>query len=296
MLNIGIDENNNLVYESRNTFGHAIWPAPVLTPAKITYESEGKLVAASQRKSIGDESVFREDSFDPVSRIRRGRFYFAGNQQPIEWRVYTHPATPGETWTQGRDFSKKRLITYFGNPLGEKLSTKSGEQPLVLLGRDDRFTIWTVINIEAISSGEDLVTLKARSGLGVLPRVDERQIPEKFRATVIESLDGFADEVHRSGAVSVIDRARDAASQVLLAYFNATAGDAKDLQKLVPRLDENKKVIAASATTIIARLHARAKPVEKIRHGLRPIREQDADLAVQCVGTILCELGWAEWS
>jgi hypothetical protein len=28
---------------------------------------------------------------------------------------------------------------------------------------------------------------------------------------------------------------------------------------------------------------------------LRPIREQDAELAVQLVGTMLCDLGWAEW-
>jgi hypothetical protein len=51
----------------------------------------------------------------------------------------------------------------------------------------------------------------------------------------------------------------------------------------------------AAAAKIIARLHARAKPAEEARRPMRPVREQDAELATQCVGTILCELGWAEW-
>lgn len=53
-------------------------------------------------------------------------------------------------------------------------------------------------------------------------------------------------------------------------------------------------VITNSAQSI-ARLHARAKPSEQNRRQMRPIREQDAEFAIKCVGIILCEIGWADW-
>jgi len=189
------------------------------------------------------------------------------------------------------------LDTFGGVLVGSEFIKDGKEQPLVLLGVGDRFTVWTIINVEAISTGEDLFTLKARSGLGVLPVVEESKVPEAFRASVRESLDGLAEEVHRSAPVSVIDRARDAASYILLAYFNASGKDARDLSALAKNL-ENKnenKIVAASSAKIIARLHARAKPSERERRNMRPSREQDAELATQCVGTILCEIGWANW-
>jgi len=54
--------------------------------------------------------------------------------------------------------------------------------------------------------------------------------------------------------------------------------------------------VRAGSADDYARLHARAKPVERAKRPMRPVREQDAELAIQCVGTILCELGWAEWA
>jgi len=39
----------------------------------------------------------------------------------------------------------------------------------------------------------------------------------------------------------------------------------------------------------------RGKPSEQEKRIFRPINEQDAELAVQYIGTILCELGWARW-
>jgi hypothetical protein len=112
----------------------------------------------------------------------------------------------------------------------------------------------------------------------------------------MESLDNFADEVHRASPVSVIDRARDAASQMLLAYYNATGKDAKDLGHLAKRLLEDQSIVAGNVASIIARLHSRAKPSERERQEMRAIREQDAQLVVQCVGTLLCELNWADWN
>lgn len=297
---IGIDDNRNFVYEGNSYHGRALWPAPVISPAKIVFESEGPLRPEQSSDSIGTVCRFREDFYDPIARIRRGRFYFAEGTQPARWFVQPHPAMPLENGKCDEVGIEKYLDTFAGHSVWYKVLRGKTEQALVLLGLEDRFTVWTIINVEAISTGEDLVTLKARSGLGVLPVVDETKVPEAFRTGVRESLDGFADEVHRSAPASVIDRARDAASHILLAYFEASGKDAKDLRELAKRLEskepkEKEKIVAASAAKIIARLHARAKPSERERREMRPIREQDAELATQCVGTILCELGWADW-
>ncbi len=54
-------------------------------------------------------------------------------------------------------------------------------------------------------------------------------------------------------------------------------------------LENEGLTIAMNSANIIARLHARAKSSEQERSDLLQIREQDAELAVQCIGTILYE-------
>lgn len=295
-MNLGIDKDHNLFYEGLAYWGHAVWPSPVVTSAKIVAESEGRLQAEDRKDFVAGSMVFREDSFDPVTRIRRGRFYRADGLQPSEWHVQVHPAIPNEAFRAEKGIIKKSLYTLHGHTIWHQF-TKCQKQPLVLLGLEDRFTIWNIIDIESISTGEDLATLKSCSSLGILPDVKGSKIPESSRKTVMESLDIFIDEVHRAAPASVIDRARDSASQVLLAYFSLEGEDAKDLGALTKDLENEgrPKMIAVAATKIIARLHARAKPVEKARHSLREVCQQDAELAVQCLGVILCELGWADW-
>lgn len=295
-MNIGIDKDRNLFYEGKASWGHAVWPSPVITPAKIVTELEGMFYSEDGRNLVADGMVFREDSFDPVTRVRRGRFYQAGNRQPSEWHVQVHPAVPNEALQADKGIIKKSLDTYYRHPVWYQ-SSKCQKQPLVLLGFEDRFTVWNIIDIESISTGEDLVTLKSCSSLGILPEVESSMIPKSSRKAVMESLHIFVDEVHRAAPASVIDRARDSVSQVLLAYFDLEGKYAKDLGALIKDLEHGgrQKIIAAAAAKIIARLHARAKPVEKTKRSLREICQQDAELAAQCLGVILCELGWAHW-
>jgi len=294
-VHIGLDGRENLIYEGNWPHGRPLWPSPFISPARISYLSDGKLRAEDSTDSIYAQCRFREDHFDPVARIRRGRFYFGDgvNQQPAEWHVQPHPAIPSEM--RSTVPVKKHLDTYVAKSIWHVFPRLLKDPLLVVLGLETRFSIWSIVNIEVISTGDDLVTLKARSGLGLLPRLDEEKISEQFRGRVVSSLEAFADEAYRAAPASVIDRARDAASQALLAFYNATGRDAKDLGDLVQRLEKDQKTIASSAGRIIARLHARAKPSEAERRALKPVSEQDAQLAIQCVGALLCELGWAEW-
>ena len=72
-----------------------------------------------------------------------------------------------------------------------------------------------------------------------------------------------------------------------------------DLGKLVGVLGKlprgDRPNICNNGGDIIAILRPRAKPLEQAMRPLRLIREQDAELAVQLIGTMLCDLGWAQW-
>jgi hypothetical protein len=247
--------------------------------------------------------LFREDAFDPVSRIRRGRFYEAGNSQPMSWHVYPHPAMTYETRQMGpMGVLRKELHTFFGNPIVSNEVRKHGDQQmLVILGAEDSFTIWAVINIEKMATGEELVTLKARQGIGALPRLNHEAIPEAGRENVLTALDKLTEDIYRAGPESVVDRAREVATAVLSAYLREreNVNPGLDLGKLIVKLsaagEDERKSIVINAANIVRLFHSRGKTAVQEKLPVRPLREQDAELAVQCVGTILCDLGWADW-
>lgn len=290
MLDIGIDKYRGLVYEGNFPYGHAPWPKPIIIPAKIVFESDGNLSGLSSNDHFGCR--FREDFFDPSARIRRGRFYFPSTSTSSEWVINQSTSSSSPKSSAEISQATQSLQTFHGRTISPLLKDQKG-QPLVLLGIDDRFTIWTIVNIEAIFTGEDLVTLKSRTSMGILPIINTNKIPSEFKSRVLESINMFAEEVHRSAPISVIDRARDAVSQILLAFFEGT--EIREPAALALKLEERQFYLAASAVKIVALLHSRAKPIERQRRDLLPIREQDAELAVQCVGTLLCELRWAQW-
>ncbi|WP_404424173.1 hypothetical protein [Thalassospira australica] len=289
---IGIDRNNGLFYEGQSYRGYGVWPKPVISNARFVYPTTK--INADDPASLGG-CFFREDTFDPVSRIRRGRFYFEGSSQPAQWTVEPHPALTSELREKAHLTLKKELDTYYARPISDRYLANRSERPVVWLGIEERFTIWNIVDVEAIHTGEDLVTLRSCSRFGILPEVSEAKVDKDYRAPLNEMLNYVADDLFKSSAPSVVDRAREAISQILLTHYKATAENAKDLSKMINELEREKRIIAASAAKIVARLHARAKPVERKARDLPPIRRQDAELAVQCVGVVLCELGFAEW-
>lgn len=294
MINIGIEKHHGLVYEGDGNYGRGLWPTPVITPAKFAYLSDGELKAHPSDNIFGYR--FREDSFDPIARIRRGRFYLSDGKQPKQWtRCSHHPGFSLDAIDPQVHAHSKSLETFYGNPIWYEHIQGKQELPIVLLGVDDRFTAWTIISVEAVATGEDLVTLKARNSFGILPLIKQDKIPESFRAKLNETLNTFVDEVHRASPISVIDRAREVACHAIISRFELQGAEIKDLGQLVSKLESKEFFIAANACNIINRLHSRGKAAEHEKRELPPIREQDAELAVQCAGTLLCEIGLAEW-
>lgn len=138
--------------------------------------------------------------------------------------------------------------------------------------------------------------------MGALPELDWNLLPDKS-GLVKGKIESLLDDVYRAGAESIVDRAREAATAILSAYLQnegIAEANGKDLgaliELLVKRNDKNGQRIVACAAEIPQRLHSRGKHAEQEKHdNLRPIREQDAELAVQCIGVMLCDLGWGRW-
>jgi hypothetical protein len=298
---IAIDTNSRLFYEGSGNWGHGIWPSPVVSIATVLITEDDLSSLPATTADLGHAKlVFREDSFDPVTRIRRGRFYCGSNVQPMEWHVQTHPAFKEEVGQKDHQGNLiKRLYSFYPWSAFVELKREKAER-LVALGAQSAFTLWHVIGIERIVTGEDMVTLRARSALGVLPEIQIERVPEAGRDHALQTLDKVVESVYRAGSESVIDRCRDAA-QACLGVWMADRFKDEDMRSIdlgaqIKSLEKQDQeifpVIIVSVCKAIARLHARCKPNEQVkREGRLPV-EGDAESAVAMLGLFLRELGW----
>lgn len=293
---IAIEPDQRLFYEGSTNYGHAIWPSPVVSLATIIKSSED-WTRLPHSDGLGPTSlVFREDFFDPVTRIRRGRFYVGPGQQPQNWYVQQHPAFVDEVGSRDHQgYIRKSLFGFL--PWSAFASLKETQnRGLVALGVADAFSLWRVIDVERVSTREDLVTLRARSPFGVLPTINESALPTVGREKILEAISKAIDTAYRAGPESVIDRCRDAAQASLGAWMSHELGEDKwrtiDLGKQIEALKGKDRVILEHSANVLARLHARVKPNEQVKREVRVPTEQDAECALSLLGMILRELGW----
>lgn len=299
-MNIGIEVHTNLVYEGRTTgLGIGIWPAPVMLQVAIYSAETENLVPPKPNELLPRTFIFREDTYNTASRIRRGRLYEAGATQPEDWQVMPHPAIPDERRLirTVAGTLQKRLYTFSSIRLRSYLVSQKIERPVFVLGNDHGFTIWALVNFETSATNEELITLKARQNIGALPTLRRQKINEAGGSHVFEFIEKLEADIYGAGSESVIDRAREAATAICSTYLQSTysAESGKDLGDLASLLREKGLEIAANSASTIARLHSRGKHAVRETRDLRSIHEQDAQLAIQLVGTILCDLGWADW-
>jgi hypothetical protein len=156
------------------------------------------------------------------------------------------------------------------------------------------------VGIERIVTGEDLLTLRARSSLGVLPEINETAIPVDAKAKVIETLGKLSEAAYRAGPESIIDRARDVAQWCIASWLADKESDPKlrnvDLGQLVSRLPDKDYPAIRGVAGALARLHVRNKPNEQERYNTRPVTEDDAEFSIAAIGLMLREIGWSRSS
>ena len=212
MRSIAISAEQALIYEGEGNYGHGLWPAPILTVATVLLNSDGLIDIPSTMNLHVNPLLFREDTFDPVTRIRRGRLYKKPGAQPQQWWVQPHPAYSEEVGfhRNSAGWLQKSLHGFNAWSAWAEVP-KDARNTMVALGTQEAYTLWKIVNIERIATSEDLLTLRAHGALGILPELREENIPDDARAKLVEVFTKLSDVAYRAGPESVIDRARDLA-------------------------------------------------------------------------------------
>ena len=289
----GIAPSTGAVYERTVGQWIEVWPTPMVSTV-VFLEGEQKPPASMPDLShdMGQEDhLFREDSFDATTRIRRGRFY--------KWAEWSRQETIGPVRTSLARSSLPSVNLHRFWAVPQRPSAK-----LVAIGAED--SLWRILNAERISTGEWLVTLKARGGAGLLPEVDDDKIPELGRAEVVKAVDHMVDVAHRETPGSIVDVARNTAALLLAVYAADQETDAEKQRRIMGQdLGDvckhfrnhavlKKLEVVTSAGHILARLHPRNKPNEQHQRRLRLVTEDDATFAVSAISLLLNEFRWTQ--
>jgi len=302
---IGIDSNTWLVYEGVSNYGHGVWPTPIISVATlITCEADWGTLPPSCHLDKA-KMIFREDSFDPVTRVRRGRLYeWREGVLQQTWHFPPHPAEPVDRNSMTMDGRLNRTLCTYQPAQVFASSRPNLHHAQLVLGTKSAPTVWRIVSVETVASGEELITLHARSSFGALPELIEEHIPDGARNEVLTSLEHVANAAFRSGAVSLIDLCR-AAATVILAHWLESTGEPPDkvhyldlgiLLKAFEKQQgnsDNSPSAAGSAIRLLQRFHSRGKPNEQKRYGTRTPTEEDAQLVLSALGFLLREVGWA---
>lgn len=293
MIYLGICTNSGAIYEGLSTSsGYRVLPTPILVP--VRFSDGGPLAEIVDHGRGLADMIFREDDFDAVTKIRRGRVFNAKNQsQPWKWYVQDPNRrdlkTTGPAAVQQID-----LFTFQRDPLSELRGKASQSLPKVVLGADPYKTFWRIVSIESSVSGTPVLTLKAHHSLSDLPALALPKIPVDVRKPITDAVEKVEASLDRLSPTDVIDRCRDALGIV----FGTLAGDrGKDLVPAISAFvtkNGGKEGLSSWAGLIVGRLHARGKPNEQHARSVRPPSDEDAQLAVRCLCFVLVENGWAE--
>jgi len=301
MSRLGIERATGLVYEGRGDPTFPAWPTPVVSQATLIEKSADFRNLPGGLDSDPFSWMFRESSFDPVSRVRRGLLFQKMGDSGWEtaW-VEGHPASSTD----------QRIISTTGPRLQKELSVYSecssllykhrkGEGMQLAIGSRDGYSLWKILQTEITVNLDVLVTLRAESVFGILPKLDKSKISPLDVHKVEAALARVVDAAYRELPTSVVDQCRNAVCVVVTRWAQLYE-EAEKLQ--YPDLGQLIKDVAAkypqskallSALDIINRLHPRGKDNEVERLNLRLVDDGDAELAVHTVAFVLREIGWA---
>jgi hypothetical protein len=300
-MHLGIEHNTGLVYEADGGIYMPVSPIPVVTQATLIETPKQWSLLPEELQTHPFGWVFREDAFDPVTRVRRGRLFESlQGGQPQARTVFQSPFDDRRHLPTGAapgTFLKDLYNFVHCHALLQR--PKRGEGMTLALGNRTAASAWRIIQAECVANKAVMVTLKAKSAFGVIPELDLGQMEPDQQKVVQAAVERVVDAAFRETPVSVIDQCRNALT-VLIARWLVQQGEPAsvlrdDLGAVHKRIGSNphNKDVASAMGHLVARLHSRGKTNEQQARDLRIPVEEDAELAVQAVGMVLRELGWA---
>lgn len=297
---LGIDQQSGLVYEGLENPVLPVVPRPTVTQAKLIKRDEDWIDLPTGVSHSPMSWVFREDTFDPVTRTRRGRLFEPEPMQPAPYKVLPDPYEDPHgrsVGAQGRTtkalYAYKACVSLLREPhqgMGLKLA----------LGVRGAASAWRIIQTEVVANGCVMVTLKSLSAFGMLPALDTARVPAEFAATISRTVERALDSAFRESPISVIDQCRNALAVLLSRWLVAEGHDRSilgdDLGKVATIIGRSPydRGVVSNLAQVVARLHSRGKSNEVHSRGLRDPVDEDAELALHTIGFALRDIGWAD--
>lgn len=263
-MHLGICNNTGLVYEGMGAVHIPSIPTPNVAQAALIV-AEGDWQNLPCGLSVDPlRWLFREDSFDPVTRTRRGRLYEPqpGQAQPNQQRVGPHPyEDPMMRQVGAGGRVTKTLYTFTACRQLLKMSNQ-GQGMTLALGDARAASPWRIIQTEAMANGSVMVTLKSLSAFGIIPAVNYAQVAPEHRSAVADAIERVMNSAFREAPTSVVDHCRAALTVLLSRWLVQTNREdegalALDLGPLATRMEAHEMSCVANAAKIVARLHAR---------------------------------------
>jgi hypothetical protein len=190
---------------------------------------------------------------------------------------------------------EERVYFYERSSLGSlRAAPLNSANHIAIIGNEPFFSYWKIVGVESSVHSTPILTLKSYRSLGDVPELDPERIPKEIKTKLEELLESVANSNHRAGAVDVVDRSRAALSLILGHLAGDRGSDLGAAIKKVQAMTPDR-LLVCHAASIVARLHPRGKPNEEFNHGTRPVSEEDAQLAMGCLGLVLKETGWAKF-
>lgn len=304
MARIGFDRRTGLIYEGLDSPTHPVWPTPTITQATLveTPEHLSSLPGAFDSSPFG--WMFIDSSFDPGSRVRRGRlFQNFGNYGWEMTQVEAHPAINSDLLKAANNNGRVcKELSVFIECTDLLQQPNRGEGLQLALGRRDGYSLWRILQTERIASGDVMVTLRAESAFGVIPPLDLRQIPVDNAGSVQTALDRVVNSAYRELPQSVVDHCRNAAVMVISRWMQRVTGATRPTEQdlghwitaIKKQFGEGERVALRSALETINRLHPRGKDNESFKWSLRQVDELDAEYAVHALGFVIREVNWGQ--
>ena len=269
-------------YEGNDNNLRIMNPRPMVLPL---------VVMGNSNQEVGS-IVFIEDYFNSAARIRRGRVYIPGIQNSW-YKGMISPLPPifrAQSIANQNVNQVKAQVSY--------MSLNSSVMPTgteVLLGQKGSQSSWSVVLAEQDLSSGLVLTLKAKTFLGVLPDVDASALPDNNRQDILYALGAVVETASIQAPQPVVDACREAVYQMVkAAYPMSISNPADELGKMVLWLNKNDKGALGVTMELVRTLHNRGKGAVAAQYGTRPLSPEDANLAVSAVAFLLQDFGWAE--
>lgn len=301
MSRLGIEHDHGLVYEGTDNPSHHTVPAPIISQCALI-ESPSDLDDLP-RGMLGDPFrwIFREDSFDPVSRVRRGRLFQSFEKaNRVSYFVEAHPNLLSDSRRRTEDGRVQKELNVFIHCTELLGHANRGEGLQLAIGNTTAYSLWRILQTEQTVSHDVLVTLRAESAFGILPMLDTAKISEDGRKPVADAYDRVMKVAYRDSPTSVVDQCRNLCAVVSARWLYQRTNNeqvlVKDLAKCISAIKaeygEGKYVLVRLALETVNLLHPRGKDNERERYDLREVSKEDAELALHATGFVITELGW----